>query len=306
MGLRKLLYNTKFKNFAHKKLVSLIQKVNIMDYKLIKDTKINDDEKQHTYNYEDLTPRVECDKNKSYCETLQWALQNNNIKNIALTGVYGSGKSSILRTFEALHKEYKYLNISLADFKNDVKDNSQENGDECIEKQILQQIFYKVKYKDIPYSRFKRINNIKTFPILIRVFIISITIVITAIFLNPNLINTVSNKILFVSQKLKISKIYVCGLLLFSVVFYICLLTMLVKYLAKSLDISKFKVKIKNTEAEFQESQESVFNKYIDEIIYFFEVTKHNVVIFEDLDRFNNLEIFSKLRQLNLLIEQIS
>ncbi|WP_225370228.1 YobI family P-loop NTPase [Methanobrevibacter arboriphilus] len=34
----------------------------------------------------------------------------------------------------------------------------------------------------------------------------------------------------------------------------------------------------------------------------FFEATGHNVVIIEDLDRFQETEIFTKLREINLLI----
>ena len=41
----------------------------------------------------------------------------------------------------------------------------------------------------------------------------------------------------------------------------------------------------------------------MDEIIYFFEENKiYDTIIFEDLDRFNNLEIFIKLRELNRIL----
>ncbi len=46
----------------------------------------------------------------------------------------------------------------------------------------------------------------------------------------------------------------------------------------------------------------SILNHHLDEILYFFEVTSYNVVIIEDLDRFRQTEIFTKLRELNLLI----
>ncbi|MCD4729186.1 MAG: hypothetical protein K8R74_01200, partial [Bacteroidales bacterium] len=41
---------------------------------------------------------------------------------------------------------------------------------------------------------------------------------------------------------------------------------------------------------------------HIDEILYFFEVTNYNIVIIEDLERFEQTEIFTKLREINLLI----
>ena len=48
--------------------------------------------------------------------------------------------------------------------------------------------------------------------------------------------------------------------------------------------------------------EESLLNRYIDEILYFFEATKYEVVVIEDLDRFKNTEIFIKLRELNTLL----
>lgn len=50
------------------------------------------------------------------------------------------------------------------------------------------------------------------------------------------------------------------------------------------------------------EESSSIFDKYLDEILYFFEASKYNVVIFEDLDRFDIIDIFEKLRELNELI----
>lgn len=55
---------------------------------------------------------------------------------------------------------------------------------------------------------------------------------------------------------------------------------------------------------EIDEKNESAFNKYIGEILYYFEATKYDIFIFEDLDRFNNINIFSKLRELNSLINE--
>ncbi|MBU3015025.1 hypothetical protein KO488_09675 [Poseidonibacter lekithochrous] len=47
---------------------------------------------------------------------------------------------------------------------------------------------------------------------------------------------------------------------------------------------------------------ESLLNKHLDEILYFFEKTTFNVIVFQDLDRFENLDIFTKLRELNNFI----
>ena len=47
---------------------------------------------------------------------LDYALSQNNIHNIAVTGNYGSGKSSVLQSYIKQNKKNKFLNISLATF----------------------------------------------------------------------------------------------------------------------------------------------------------------------------------------------
>ena len=42
-------------------------------------------------------------------EVLNHALENEDIRNIALTGPFGSGKSSIIQTLMEEHKEFHYL-----------------------------------------------------------------------------------------------------------------------------------------------------------------------------------------------------
>ena len=46
----------------------------------------------------------------------------------------------------------------------------------------------------------------------------------------------------------------------------------------------------------------SYFDQYLDEIVYFFDVSERDIVIFEDIDRFNDSHIFETLRSLNTLL----
>ncbi len=123
--------------------------------------------------YSSLSPIDNGDENGHYSKAIQWALENRkkeDIKNIALTGPYGSGKSSILKTFQKNYKgtELKFLNISLATFKEE-KPEFDENGKEIkidksellrlIEISILEQIFYHEEDSKIPDSRFKKIKS---------------------------------------------------------------------------------------------------------------------------------------------------
>ncbi len=63
----------------------------------------------------DLAPTDAAAKSGIYSEALFFAINNDKISNIALTGPYGSGKSSIIRSFL---KKYRRpaLQISLAAF----------------------------------------------------------------------------------------------------------------------------------------------------------------------------------------------
>ncbi len=53
---------------------------------------------------------------------------------------------------------------------------------------------------------------------------------------------------------------------------------------------------------ELEKNDSSYFDKYLNEIIYYFEVSRTNLVIFEDLDRFDDPYIFDALHELNELI----
>ena len=96
--------------------------------------------------YEDLTPKDNIDNEKNYANALNYALQNETIKNIGITGPRGAGKSSIIKTYAKNHREYTYLNISLGNFAY-INDENLENR---IEKSILQQIFYSVSDENLP------------------------------------------------------------------------------------------------------------------------------------------------------------
>lgn len=63
------------------------------------------------------------------------------------------------------------------------------------------------------------------------------------------------------------------------------------------------KINLQGNEIEiFEESDESYFDKYLNEVLYLFENSDANVIVFEDMDRFNTIKIFERLREINTLI----
>lgn len=253
--------------------------------------------------YEDLAPNENAERCEKYCEALEWAIENDKVSNIALTGPYGSGKSSILRTFENQYVKYKYLNISLASFYDKYNENIGNNNeiDLHIEKGILQQLFYKVDSRSIPYTRFRKIGNIRSLDIVKYIILMTITTILGIYIFDKNKFNNLIN----VVKKLIKIKTSLWDVIIYSIFTILCvyIIVKLIKCCKSRLRISSLSLKLEKAEVNIDnQSSESIFNRYLDEILYFFEATKYNIVVIEDLDRFNNTRIFIKLRELNQLI----
>ena len=57
-----------------------------------------------------------------------------------------------------------------------------------------------------------------------------------------------------------------------------------------------------NTIEIFENKDESYFDKYLNEVLYLFEQVEADVIVFEDMDRFNSNVIFERLREVNNLV----
>lgn len=259
--------------------------------------------------YFNLTPISDIEESV-YFEALDEKLSDDSIKNIAITGSYGSGKSSILESYFTKRKK-KSLRVSLASFC-ESKDNNDDNQIICenridkneIEEQILQQIFYQLSNNNIPYSGFKRIKHhnkksINLHIIAVIAWLISlISIPNIFILLNSN-IRTISNigLLKFWSQITWFNTI----INIFLLSFFLVGLYFILREITRIMQKGQLK-KIAMKSAQIELSECSALNKYIDELIYFFEATDENIVVIEDLDRFNSIGLFSRLREVNFLI----
>ena len=297
--------------------------------------------------YEHLAPKTNIseEESKSFSEALNYALGNEEIHNIAITGSYGSGKSSLISSYIKRQENFdkKFLQISLASFtleKNTEKNiDSSKNNEEVfneaqeeedsdtedeisheeflteekdvdtdekrtsyipfstlqkIEKSILQQMFYRESGFKLPFSRFRRIRNLGVLGNCALTLLVFILFLFPFKFFKEELWIKAKNISLFnLGIKTGILFWLFTACLLISVFFIIrfCNKIKINKLGFQNLDID-LDVKDKN----------SLLNKYVDEILYYFEVTDYEVVVFEDLDRFKNTEIFIKLRELNTLL----
>jgi len=231
-------------------------------------------------------------------------LKEGDALNIALTGPYGSGKSSILRTLEKDFCDYKYLSISLATLKSSV---DKEPSDEDIavlntriEYSILQQLEYKEDQDNLCNSRFKRIYYKPWWNHLLKAIGVVLYVISIAVVFEPSFI--------WIERIIKLlNNITICecvnGVLLIYIFFWIVSIWGVYKIIRSLCNSKLNRFNLMNGEIELKE-ETSVFNKHLDEIIYFFQATDYNVVIIEDLDRFNNTDIFLKLREINYLLNQ--
>lgn len=253
-----------------------------------------------------LSPVDDFKRHKEYIIRLKNAIDKPNVFNIALTGSYGAGKSSILKTFKTHNQEYHYVNVSLASFvearQPESNDKSNCKEEDCFEEQleysILQQLFYHVKAKNIPESRFGRIERTSYKHRILTVLKVLLFIV-SCLFLFCQ--EMVTKYFLIPTAFLKTSlvfwisiSVFLLGIIVISFHLILCIKKISIKNL-----------KLDNATIELEEKKNvSIMNRYLDEIIYLFQEKKYDVVIFEDIDRFENTHIFTKLRELNLILNQ--
>lgn len=277
-----------------------------------KEQKKDTESKYEEIKFEHLAP-IDTVEDEVTFNALDYALSQNNIRNIAVTGNYGSGKSSVLQSYIKQNKKNKFLNISLATFAIEEKDEKKVSSDDKlpettiqkIEKSILQQIFYRKAGSKFPYSRFNRIMSL-SFWHKIGIEFILIFLILFPIKILKNDIWIKFKEALTISFNKETSNFVfgVTGKTFLLAVFFI------ITFLIALYNIISIFNRIRLTKFSFQKAEfglgdvkeESLLNKYLDEVLYFFEATEYDVVVIEDLDRFKNTEIFIKLRELNTLL----
>lgn len=248
-----------------------------------------------------LAPRDDVDEKDIYYNSFMQALKHKS-KIIAFTGRFGIGKTSIINSIlKKLDSNYKNIRISLGNYKQatSVK-NGSDNTNE-IETKILQQIIYTIDENKLPMSRFKRIkyiSGLKRFTLAI----ISCFIMFVINIYFPKIYGTILVPFYnAVYQYFPDFLTYIFGYFYFIIIF-LCIykLISIIQMTIYTLDL-----KYKDLEITFSKNDDrSIFNKYLDEIVYFFKQTRTRILIIEDLDRYGeiSIEIFEKLKELNFML----
>lgn len=259
--------------------------------------------------FTDLAPIDDIENGAEYLKALHWAIKKKKVKNIALAGPYGAGKSSIIDTYLKKHKiiRSKSLRVSMATFvenETDEKGNPKKIslGQDEIELGILKQLFYKVNYKKIPQSRYRKLHKInwkRVWGYLVLIFLI---LGVMEFIFFPDTFQMIIEKIEEAGGKFGLK-----GMV--SDIIFLAFCVGILAIIARTYRLVLFRFKVNEvklpTETVVKNSEtatETVFNKNMDEIVYFFEETKYRIVFFEDLDRLEDPSIFIHLRELNTLL----
>ena len=278
--------------------------------------------------YKALTPTDSAEQVEEYLEALTWALQQKDIHNIALAGAYGSGKSSIIETFLRREREKKRtivdwlrsrnqrisaisMKISMAEFEvwkedADKQEKTRRHDDSSqtlneVSEWILKQIFYKVESDEIPQSRYHKLCDRSfwnDYCSAVLVLFLSISLVFLFV---PFTLDRVVALVDWMTLRSGGSTVTSMGGLFLFVLFILGMAVYKWRFLFSHLKLKSLKLPA-GTGIESERESESVFNRHLDEIVYFFEVTKYRVVFFEDLDRLDEPNIFVRLRELNTLL----
>jgi hypothetical protein len=290
---------------------------------------------EKNYSFQKLTPTSNVEL-RVYEDALNFIFANNDIKNVAVSGSYSAGKSSVIETYKSIHTDIRFLHISLAHFEspelgnsistNRIKVTSQEknlnqnshskspkSNDEGSEKgietilegKILNQLIHQIDPDKIPQTNFKVKQKVSSGKIILNTVIITIFLILVAYigFFNDwyNFVSTLTLEWLKTRLMWTTNNVYlILSGLLCTIIFGIA--TYSIIKTQKNRNIFR-KVSLQGNEIEiFEENDDSYFDKYLNEVLYLFENSNADAIVFEDMDRYNVNEIFEKLREVNTLI----
>ncbi|MET4225577.1 YobI family P-loop NTPase [Oerskovia enterophila] len=257
---------------------------------------------------ETLAPRFQPERHQLYFDLLERALDAKDVRNIALTGAYGTGKSSVLEHLDTT-RQTRVVKLSLSTIAPEAHDRDDSTGGgeagdghsrtNQIQKEIVKQLLYRLPPKDVPHSRFRRataLNKDRDLKIAAVVGGVAFVVLFGLGLLQPwveQLLPAVWRQV--IAYVLLLGLAMVAAWAVLRVVRARPTLSASVQTGAATVTLSK--------------QSDSYFDEYLDEIVYFFQASGRDIVVIEDIDRFEDVQVFDTLRALNGLLnssEQIA
>ncbi|MBD8466779.1 hypothetical protein IFU30_10920 [Plantibacter sp. CFBP 8798] len=257
-----------------------------------------------------LTPKYLPTHHAVYFNAIKSALAwtgESTVRNIALTGSYGVGKSSILRQVaDDASMDAIQVSLSTLGFEQPTRPSVEANPDVAegdspnprresttnqIQKEIVKQLLYTQMPERMPGSRYRRTAAFRWrrelavalasgVPLAAVFFLLGWTAKIASLFMITTDWAIAANAGMVVLA---------AGLILG------------IRYGTHN------KIRIDSVSAgaatiTLSAKSDTYFDEYLDELVYFFQVVKTDIIIFEDIDRFEDPHIFETLRELNTIL----
>lgn len=258
---------------------------------------------ENKYHFERLTPIDNMDLDV-YEEAIDYVFNNPDVKNVAISGAYSAGKSSVLASYKKRHNDLRFLHISLAHFKSPDQEDETEVKESVLEGKILNQLIHQIPSDKIPQTHFRVKKRISPVSIIIKTLetIALLTAIIYFMFFDSwkSYVSVLPDN--WLKSILELSAhpyaLMVDGIIIITLSSF--LIYGLIK-IQKNKNVFR-KLNLQGNEIEiFEESDDSYFDKYLNEVLYLFENVDADVIVFEDMDRFNANKIFERLREVNTL-----
>lgn len=259
------------------------------------------------YLFQKLTPVSNADISV-YEEAINFVFENSDVKNVAISGAYSAGKSSILESYKVKHKNYKFVHLSLAHFRTSEQENTESDEpvkESVLEGKILNQLIHQIPSEKIPQTNFRvkkgvSKKNLVGLTAFVSLFILSIVFLLSLTTTTSFIADLPDNWIKGVLSILFNSY----AAIIVSLILIVCSVTFIFNLIKAQKNKNVFrKISLQGNEIEiFEEQEDSYFDKYLNEVLYLFENVEADVIVFEDMDRFNASRIFERLREVNTLV----
>lgn len=259
---------------------------------------------ERKYEFERLTPTDDI-KLDVYEDAINYVFENPDVKNVAISGAYSAGKSSVLASYKKKHGDLRFLHISLAHFRSPEQEEETEVKESILEGKILNQLIHQIPSDKIPQTNFRVKKKVASISIVKDTVIIVVALISALYFalfdLWKGYVSALPNNWLKLLLELSTNPygLLLDGLVLISV---LCIFLYGLIKIQRNKNVFR-KLSLQGNEIEiFEESEDSYFDKYLNEVLYLFENVEADVIVFEDMDRFNANRIFERLREVNTLV----
>lgn len=234
-----------------------------------------------------LAPEFVESQHQSYVERLTAALDDERNRNIALTGRYGAGKSSILGKYVEEHSDTT-LRLAISSLGPNDEGTSLTNR---IQKEVVKQLVYSAEPSTLKRSQFRRPVELSW---------VKATLQAGAV-LAPLVVLLVLMGWLPTPEVAKSAHTLLRGLVWLGLAGILLAAGTGLRLLThEKFFVSD--VSAGGTTVKLSEKKLTYFDEYLDLIVNYFDSEAIDVVIFEDLDRFDDPQIFEALRELNTLL----